>query len=133
MALALIPAIVQIGVGAYFIDACPLEKMIPMYLIVSGAAFVLIILMRCCIKKMDDAPQCLQIFSCILILFCVAWFIAGNVWVFKNWDAAEDEDECNSIVYGTALWFIIFKYISIGISLLAVCCGCTKATEENPA
>ena len=47
------PQIISIsGVGAYFIDACPLEKMIPIFLIVAGVVAALHILMRCGKKRM---------------------------------------------------------------------------------
>lgn len=36
-----------------------------------------------------------------VFMFAFAWFIVGNVWVFKSKDA------CDHLVYDTGFWFLI--------------------------
>ena len=73
-----------LGVGSYYLDACPLERMIPIFLIVFGVGNALSILLAGGKKHMPEtAPKHLRIAYGILGLFQFAWFIAGNVWVYR--------------------------------------------------
>ena len=77
---------------SYHFHDCPKERMIPIYLIVFGVAGLLKNLISL-VKKLkahivgdDDATRdSTKETSCdnIITLFIVAWFIAGNVWIYR--------------------------------------------------
>ena len=71
--------------GTQHLDDCPIQQYIPIFLVVMGV----IQMIECCGRVMyhmsreeeDDNEGTKD----VCIFFLVAWFIAGNVWVFGNY------------------------------------------------
>merc|ERR1712226_1275480 len=69
----------------------------------------------------------------ILILFLLVWFIVGNVYVFQNWGAVEDDtDQCNELLFYYSISIIILVYV-VGLVLCCICCilTCTALTAAE--
>eukprot|EP01111_Echinosteliopsis_oligospora_P016511 TRINITY_DN6894_c0_g1_i1.p1 TRINITY_DN6894_c0_g1~~TRINITY_DN6894_c0_g1_i1.p1 ORF type:complete len:177 (+),score=35.45 TRINITY_DN6894_c0_g1_i1:48-578(+) len=134
----------QIGASIYFCwlfahhghDNYPNCKPIATWLLVSGVvvmvALVVPILFGICVgctaaKNAESGAAlavkggaCLS--ACFLPLlgsFGFAWFIVGNVWVFRSKEA-----DCQPLVYHTGFWYLIAVYIFMGVSIIASCCLC---------
>ena len=59
----------------------------------------------------------------------IAWFIAGNVWVYKNYkpdfeDKASTE-YCDKTLYLFSFGLITFVYAILCVMLLCMCCALT--------
>ena len=68
--------------GAVYLDDCPIEKMIPIYLVVAG---VIYLVQNGLNYDRNQSTSNNSVMCCngILFLFSFAWFIAGNVWIFR--------------------------------------------------
>ncbi|XP_053545218.1 transmembrane protein 272-like [Bombina bombina] len=103
-------SIAMIAVGAVFLNNCPDERMIPIYLIVAGVfsfSFWIFLPLEW------FSPYLRQILMSLTSLFIFAWFIAGSVWVFRIYN--NDPRRCQINMYLFAFAVLIIQYISIGL------------------
>ncbi|ELT92427.1 hypothetical protein CAPTEDRAFT_187056 [Capitella teleta] len=117
--------IAHIVIGTLYLDDCPVQRFIPIYLVVAGC-FILVkgimSIAEAYHKKdlnKDEEYQRPRVFSRAdglvgCFLFC--WFIAGNVWIFSNVNKYQSEDPalsnfCNATLYLYAYWVTIATYI----------------------
>ena len=61
---------------------CPIEKMIPIYLVVTGAVYLVVNALNYDLSKSMDNHKVIWC-NTIFFLFTFGWFIAGNVWIFR--------------------------------------------------
>ena len=54
-----------------------------------------------------------------LFLFAFAWFIVGNVWVFKT-----KKQDCDELVWMTGFWYLIALYILLILILFILVLFC---------
>ncbi|XP_045179484.2 transmembrane protein 272-like [Mercenaria mercenaria] len=129
--------IAKIVMGAAYVNDCPVEKLIPIYLIVSGCSSVLMGGLSNLKKKDDDIEEdgikgkcnVLTIIGTIGLLFNFVWLICGSVWVFGNYSDVIDgcgvsNDCCDTSLIKFALAVTIIDWIFIGLILVAICCLC---------
>ncbi|XP_063694821.1 transmembrane protein 272 isoform X1 [Bolinopsis microptera] len=130
--------IAQLVIGLQNQDQCTINNKIPLFLIVSGAcgcaAAVLQIMDQMCCSDTDSSGErrskcpCLGFILHLLNLFCFAWFICGNVWVYKihktvDYDDPASEEYCGKLVYLFAFWSITAVYVALGATCV-IGCGC---------
>lgn len=133
--------IAMIVMGATHLDDCPAERYIPIYLVVGGSFGVVrnlfSIFRRCLCQKKDEdqeeeKPRPNPIES-VIDCFMFAWFIAGNVWVYRtkgdfSTDNPEADDYCDPTLYWFAFWMITSVYIVMGCCCCCICfCGVLAA------
>ncbi|XP_062597315.1 transmembrane protein 272-like [Saccostrea cucullata] len=133
--------IASIVIGALYLDDCPIQKYIPIYLVVAGAVGLCqnlfgMIQSICCKRSPDDEQEeqgaGAKLGSCINSLcgcFMFAWFIAGNVWVYSKYDVVQTTNSaltnyCHATPYYFAFWTITVAYIMVGVAILVSCCCC---------
>ncbi|XP_070554016.1 transmembrane protein 272-like [Ptychodera flava] len=141
--------IAMIVIGSIYLDDCPAEKNIPIYLIVCGVFTILSYLLSVCLgksrgKKDENAEGegdaagkggavtgCAGCISCLIGPFLFAWFIAGNVWIYRTYEPSYDDvnaaDYCNKTLYLFSFWLLNVTYILIGLSCCIGICGCCVA------
>ncbi|KAL0993762.1 hypothetical protein UPYG_G00113340 [Umbra pygmaea] len=129
--VAVLP-VAQIVIGGLFLDKCPMQKYIPIYLLVTGAFSLTLTVLSClpCIKAPDEGAQTpistvCTAWNSLLSLFLFCWFIAGNVWIYSIYPANYDESGdiyCNKTLYLFAFWTTTLVYIFIGVVLAGGCC-----------
>ncbi|KAK3099530.1 hypothetical protein FSP39_005878 [Pinctada imbricata] len=142
LGLTLSIPIVNIIIGAVFIDDCPIERFIPIYLIVGGAGYLIQNLCGMGQKIKDRgkeetegeeeagaAGKLKNCFNGLLSCFLSAWFIAGNVWIYSNYNDVQTVDSglpkfCNHTLYYYAFWLTTSVYILLGVACVFVCIGC---------
>ncbi|CAF1419895.1 unnamed protein product [Didymodactylos carnosus] len=98
--ILLIVPILQVAIGASFINQCQLEPFIPIYLIVSGS--------------------CGTVTIALLI-------VMGNVWVFRvrpqlNTTNSNSSNYCHPTLYWFAFWILILTYIGFVVTCCISCC-----------
>lgn len=73
----------KIVMGAIYFHDCDLERMIPIFLIVSAVAPILVV--GFWIENDKDSSRAWR--GCYItgFLFSLAWLIAGSVWVYGTW------------------------------------------------
>lgn len=135
--VGLVLPIASIVIGALYLDDCPLEKYIPIYLVVTGSISMLYCCCgRCCNREQEDEGSFIDKVKVNVSRFCalcvIAWFIAGNVWVFSSYgDLSTDPasgNYCHPIAFNFAFWYIIVMYSLCGVFVLVVaCCFCAAA------
>ncbi|CAF1265383.1 unnamed protein product [Didymodactylos carnosus] len=144
--------VILVAIGASYKNQCRLEPYIPIYLIVSGscgiATLVLVIVVVlsiiCFFKKQTAASGIMAICSLctvclasvLLSLFLFAWFIAGNVWVFRarpnlNTSDIYSPNYCHPTLYQFAFGIIIVSYIGCAISCCTCCCKALLSTKNT--
>ena len=113
--------------GAKYKDDCPVENMIPIYLIVGGSAGLLSSFCACVVEYRAD--HVIKHLSRLVLLPLFAWFIAGNVWIYKNYEPNYTDPEspyfCHKTLYLFAFWAITSHYIFVGVVLVI---GCVTST-----
>ena len=114
--------------GAKYKDDCPVENMIPIYLIVGGSAGLLSTFCACVVEYRAD-HGIKQLCRLVFILPLIAWFFAGNVWIYKNYEPNYTDPEspyfCHKTLYLFAFWLITSYYILFGAVLVI---GCVTST-----
>ncbi|KAK7499793.1 hypothetical protein BaRGS_00008884 [Batillaria attramentaria] len=129
--------IAMIVMGAKYLHDCPAERYIPIYLLVTGCfgTFLTLvgILLRCCTNNEEEETSgglvalfgVWVVFNVLGGCFMFAWFIAGNVWIYRtkgefSTDPSAD-NYCDPTLYWFAFWITTAAYIMTGVSTL---CGC---------
>ncbi|CAK8683703.1 transmembrane protein 272-like [Clavelina lepadiformis] len=137
IAVLLAVPIAMIVVGALNLHRCPIERFIPIWLIVGGSVGAFMQLMSI-IKRIkskcegteseEEDGKAYSGCSGLLGCFNIAWFLAGNVWVYRiyhpNTNPADDDSWCDATTYYLAFWVITSVYIAI---LFMCCCSCCIA------
>ncbi|XP_070552897.1 transmembrane protein 272-like [Ptychodera flava] len=133
--------ITMIIIGSIYKDDCPAEPYIPIYLIVSGAFVLAAFFLSACAgdKKRrlvnddvedDDSASygCAKCLSSLISLFLLAWFIAGNVWIYEtyepNYSDATADNYCHETLYLFSFWLMNTTYIILGLSCCIGCLAC---------
>ncbi|KAJ7370662.1 hypothetical protein OS493_030776 [Desmophyllum pertusum] len=135
MCLATFPLqIAMIVIGAKYKDECPVEDMIPIYLIVAGSAALFSNCCTCGItykQRGNQEEQSVNPLQIVVQFFLFAWFICGNVWIYKNYEPnytdPESPDYCHKTLYLFAFWVTNSYYIIFGLVLTCVCLAGTCA------
>ncbi|KAJ3585748.1 hypothetical protein NHX12_014467 [Muraenolepis orangiensis] len=127
--------IAQIAIGAVYLEECPREPYIPIYLVVVGVFGLMLGLLSClpCAHQQKDAPSTPLSRICVtwnsltsLFIFC--WFIAGNVWIYSiyepnyNQTTTATDPYCNKTLYLFAFWTTTLLYILLCVFLFGGCC-----------
>ncbi|XP_076076604.1 transmembrane protein 272-like isoform X1 [Mytilus galloprovincialis] len=130
--------IAMIAVGATYLHDCPAEKMIPIYLIVAGVFTIItniLTIIRGRVNNWKEGEEEKQSGAgpehCI-ICFLFAWFVAGNVWVYRTYDDWQSSNSildnyCNPTLYYFSFWILISPYIVLGVlTVISIALGiCT--------
>ncbi|CAF1317299.1 unnamed protein product [Rotaria sordida] len=82
LALIFAVPIAQVIIGFSHKNSCPINHLIPIYLIVAGFA-TLVLLIITCIKFFYEKSTFWSILQILSGIFCLAWFITGSVWIFR--------------------------------------------------
>lgn len=131
-------------VGVEYKDDCRADKYIPIYLIVLGAFGVLrnIVGLYTQIKSRSDddteEDQKKSFLEKTIDCFLVAWFICGNVWIYRihnevNYTDKNDPLYCDQTLYLFAFWLTTASYILVGTLCCCMCLVgcCSVMTEES--
>ncbi|XP_041842617.1 transmembrane protein 272-like [Melanotaenia boesemani] len=134
LAFCILP-IAQIAIGSVYLNDCPRQQYIPIYLIVSGVFGLILGVLSClpCAQEPEDGTVNLLSRICTawnsltsFFLFC--WFITGNVWIYSiyepnyNKTATDVNLYCNKTLYLFAFWTTTLVYILLGLFLVIGCC-----------
>lgn len=118
-------------VGAIFLNDCPVEKNIPIFLIVAGITGILLVLLTClqswCYDEDKESDlSCWRILIFLIMLFWSGWLFAGSFWVYSNYQPKYSKDTsgerkryCDQILYLFSFWAINFTYMFFVIFLIA--------------
>ncbi|XP_064481825.1 uncharacterized protein LOC135394779 isoform X2 [Ornithodoros turicata] len=117
LALAtLADSISMIVIGTLYFNACPIEKNLPIYLVVAG---VILLVLFLGIHYRTDRILLYYGCGCFLFLFFMAWQITGAVWVSNVKDV-----EINGYIDPRYCYFVVYdcaKYLGgIGTSFMAL-------------
>lgn len=123
----------MIVVGAIHLNDCPVERFIPIYLIVGGVFGVVQSLLTGSFRiknqrnKKDDENARPHPASGIISCFLLAWFIAGSVWVYQNYSRVTTDDPSKGTYCHGGTYYYAFVLITVGYIFLAlsICCCCT--------
>ncbi|XP_070552900.1 transmembrane protein 272-like isoform X2 [Ptychodera flava] len=130
--------------GSIHKDDCRAEPHIPIYLIVSGTFVIVVFFLSACAgdKKRrlvnDDVEDdggasygCAKCLSTLISLFLLAWFIAGNVWIYgtyePNYSNDEARDYCHKTLYLFSFWLMNATYILLGLTCCLGCLACCSS------
>ncbi|XP_043539417.1 transmembrane protein 272-like [Chiloscyllium plagiosum] len=126
-------AVASITIGTVYLDSCPKQYLIPIYLIVSGSFtlfFVMISLVSC---APNDESNMLafhrigRVWKSLISLFSFIWFITGNVWIYSIYEPEyidkTSPNYCDKTLYFFAFWATTITYILLGIALFLGFCG----------
>ncbi|XP_062981920.1 transmembrane protein 272 [Elgaria multicarinata webbii] len=134
--------------GMKFLDDCPVQPLIPLYLLVGGVVGSLKVAlllfnstrMRQLLSKSvmiddDDADEYpwrqnahKYYIHLILSLFLFLWFILGNYWVFSVYlpnfipPFHHPQDYCDKILYIFAVGVLIISHIVLVLLIFCSCC-----------
>lgn len=106
-----------------------MENMIPFYLIIGGSfglSSIYFLLgggkVTCCDNETTANPL---VANSLMQLFLFAWFIAGNVWIYKNYEPnyadPSSPDFCHKTLYLFAFWVTNSRHILFGVVFCIMC------------
>ncbi|XP_076468363.1 transmembrane protein 272-like [Babylonia areolata] len=157
--IALAVPVVMITMGVKYLDDCPLQKRVPVYLLVGGSFLALklvgMLWKNLQLRRYDsmdafyDSPdgelafpsRTFRVMDWILAAFLLAWHVAGACWVFSVWrppsqpSLHEPSRYCGSAVYLCAVVEIaatggLLVLIMLGCLVLALCYKYTNLFEQ---
>lgn len=134
LCLLLALPIIKLVFGILYATECPVNKNIPLYMIVSGACGLTLVLLlllgsTCsyCRAAVNTKKSTHRLMICTIALarglqgalaiFLFIWFFFGNVWIFSvryrvRTDRAYDRNNyCHPTLYSFAFYVLIFTYI----------------------
>lgn len=127
--------VVHITIGAVYLDECPRQHYIPIYLIVVGVFGLVLALLSClpCARESEDdtsnpLTRLCAIWNSLTGFFLFCWFIAGNVWIYSiykpnfNKNSTDIESYCNKTLYLFAFWITTLVYILLIAFIVIGCC-----------
>ncbi|XP_046579451.1 transmembrane protein 272-like [Haliotis rubra] len=130
-AVGLAVPIAMIAMGLIHREDCPAQKYIAIYLIVAGAFAAIMSVLRLAVKMWcsdsdGNVPLPFSIANGVIAIFLLAWFIAGNVWVYGLYGKYNQTDitadnYCKHDFYLFAFWLITAGYILLGACILLGC------------
>jgi len=145
--------IAMIVIGALNLSNCPIQRFIPIWLVVAGSTSALLQLINLCMKyarKDEELQEHLEHEggpgsgktgnagpNGLLGCFNFAWFIAGNVWVFSVHNKVQYDNSalldtyCDATTYKLAFWGILSAYIFIGFFCCCGCCLCAAFAKDG--
>jgi len=155
IAIVLLPLhISMIIVGVVYCNDCIIQPYIPLWLAVGGSTgiFSVILLNLAAYTGVATLPPqiviIMVIISILAILFCLAWFICGNIWVYGIYGKVtfdyfsafnSSSTYCNKLLYEFAFWVITGIYCFLGLVLvvgiiiaiivLIIKCCCRRPTD----
>ncbi|XP_073419329.1 transmembrane protein 272-like [Dendrobates tinctorius] len=110
----------MITIGVLYKNECPLKPLIPIYLIVAGASYILTILL---LPLRYSCRQLCAVLEVFLLIFIICWLITGSVWVFSI--HLVYPLLCNTVLYQFSFGVLVFQYIYIvivSVTLVLVIC-----------
>lgn len=127
--MAVLP-IAQMAIGGVYLNNCPQQRYIPIYLLVSGAFALFLAVMSClpCSQESETQSPASRIcaaWNSLVSLFLFCWFVTGNVWIYSIYPANYNEGDplyCNKTLYLFAFWTTTLVYIFLGVAMVAGCC-----------
>uniref|UniRef100_A0A673AGS9 Si:dkey-19b23.12 n=2 Tax=Sphaeramia orbicularis TaxID=375764 RepID=A0A673AGS9_9TELE len=127
--------IAQITIGAVYLDECPVQTYIPVYLVVLGVFGLMLTLLSClpCAQQPKDGPpnplnRLCTAWNSLTSFFLFCWFIAGNVWIYSiyqpnyNRNTTHLDSYCHRTLYLFAFWTTTLVYVLLGLFLVGGCC-----------
>jgi len=141
----LIP-VAMISVGSLYIDECPAEPYVPVFLVIGGAASLFKYLIGVSKIRRSDLQEAaaaavegrerqpiqsdgrIESIQSLISCFLCGWFISGCVWVYRiykplmDFEYREYSNYCNRTVYTFAFWLITTAYIFLGFFTSCICC-----------
>ncbi|XP_074645183.1 transmembrane protein 272-like [Tubulanus polymorphus] len=123
-------------IGAQYIDQCPGERMIPIYLLVRGSLEIILLVYVCInliICKMEKlhvgtlSRCCVFTFATLIILLLIIWLFTGIYWINRSTINHDDQTSytyCHATVYRFASWITYGSLIFVSLLIIIACVGC---------
>lgn len=128
----------MIVIGSIYINDCPAERFIPLFLIIGGSFGLVKNIMNLCTRARrqrnpndeDEEQARPNALDSLISCFLMAWFIAGCVWVYRIYPpqyspGQEGNDWCNKTVYLFA--FVVINFALAVLAFTCCCMGCLAA------
>ncbi|XP_059153135.1 transmembrane protein 272-like [Physella acuta] len=115
-------------IGALYKDDCPIEPMIPTYLLLAGSIGFVTSL----ISLVQGEGKRMSTVEVLLHLIQFFWFITGSIFVYRvyddvTYDSANSKEYCHKVLYLFAFWHTTCSYMVLGLCCL---CGCAACLSE---
>ncbi|XP_053305755.1 uncharacterized protein LOC128468002 [Spea bombifrons] len=120
-------SIVMTVFGALFINFCPIQPNVPIFLIVAGVVHFMIIILQPLKRSWFETPS--FILQSVLVLFYFCWLIAGCVWVFSI--ANIYQGYCDEYLYKFAFRLLIFQCAFWGSWVILLLYLTIKSRQRN--
>ncbi|XP_053544823.1 transmembrane protein 272 [Bombina bombina] len=108
-------------VGALYLSDCPIDKHIPVFVVVQGVIFLLFAITFLILLASDSFILFFLILG-MLTTFWFCWLIIGSAWVFPHYTTYQGQ--CNHTLYLFAFWTLIVQYIGLSIAILVAIIYC---------
>ena len=126
----------MIGVGQTYINTCPINQNIPVFVMLSGClSGVLVMSLLIVYSNCEHHRYIVLVSKCVfavLSLVYFAWNLTGSVWVFGVWNEwrkhqGSGNELCNNHVYMFSFVLLIGYWIAfIGSSVFEICVPYTR-------
>ncbi|KAG7262399.1 hypothetical protein CRUP_024067 [Coryphaenoides rupestris] len=121
---------------AVYLDSCPRQPYIPIYLVVVGVCGLMLSLLSClpCSQQSEDDQPATPLnricatWNSLTSFFLFCWFIAGNVWIYSIYEPNYDRNStavdpyCDRTLYLFAFWTTTLVYILLALFMFGGCC-----------
>merc|ERR1711962_520646 len=130
LVLGVIFTIIMIVVGATYMNNCPLQENVPIFLFVSGFANTILLLASFFLhlhwKKEKFYSKFAVAFEFgVMVIFNIVWNVAGSAWVFGVWtvynsDVIDPTKQCHSAPYIFSFVLLVIYWITLPVVVVGV-------------
>lgn len=133
-------AICQLIIGFVYIDKCPVQYLIDVWMIVSGVFGILLVILGVFIHikvRKSSNPQIFIACFLLIFLFIVVWFFAGQVFVFEVKTYVEFFDPtlpeyCHGVLYRAAYIIIFIDYLILLLAIILNVLSYVAPPDDHP-
>lgn len=135
--------ICMLVVGSVYVNDCPAQRYIPVYLIVGGAFGLIKQMLSLKIGSLRSRQADLEVpdsslnasIRSLITSFLICWFITGCYWVYgayePNFKDPSSLNFCNYTLYAFSFWLLSSVFIFVGSVIFLLCCISSTALLFN--
>ncbi|XP_078234316.1 transmembrane protein 272-like isoform X2 [Pogona vitticeps] len=113
-----------IVLGAVYLDQCPRQPLVPIYLMLLSIVVLLLLGLSCvpCGNGTDQQSALTRHLRAVTLLFLCAWFIAGSVWVYSiyppDYESVGQPSFCHRTLFLFAFGVTTTLHVALALALL---------------
>lgn len=130
LAILMVLPVVMIIIGSYYLKSCPIQNMIPIWLVIFGSLLIIknistLVQRINSLKKGEEksSSTAMNVFDSLMSMFIAGWFVCGNIWTYNIRNQVQFDNKLDLATYCSKTTFLFSFWLITSIYIL-ICVGC---------